>query len=309
MSAASLIDPALPRQSQWLYHWFRRYCKRYARRHFHAVRLSRSSHAVPTADGKPLIFVMNHPSWWDIIIGFVLLDRFEEYQHFAPIDAEMLPRYRFFKRLGFFGIDSTPRGAARFLRTAKAIFEQPYRAMWITAQGKFVDPRQRPIELRPGVGYVASRLSEGFVVPVAVEYPFWEERTPEALVRFGEPLPLVDQIRGAGGPPAILQAGRLHHESELQAGRLHHESDPPEGNQGQYWTRRIEAALTAAQDALAAKAMRRDPEAFEILVSGKAGVGGVYDWWRRLKSWLRGRRFDPAHSNSSIKAKPEERSA
>ena len=275
MTETPAADPALPRQSRWLLNWFRRYCTRYARRHLHAVRLSQSSHVVPSTEGKPLIFVMNHPSWWDIIIGFVLIERFAHYQHFAPIDAEMLPKYRFFNRLGFFGIDATPRGAARFLRTSKAIFAKPFRAMWITAQGKFVDPRQRPIELRPGVGYVASRLDEGYVIPVAVEYPFWEERTPEALVRFGEPLSASSRSR-------------------LSA----HE-----------WTHRIEAALTAAQDALAGEAMRRDPAAFEVLVSGRVGVGGVYDLWRRLTSWFRGRRFDPAHSAPTVRVKPEERSA
>jgi 1-acyl-sn-glycerol-3-phosphate acyltransferase len=275
MSESAPVDPALPRQSQWLYNWFRRYCKRYARKHFHAVRLSRTSHAVPTIDGKPLIFVMNHPSWWDIIIGFVLLDRFETYRHYAPIDAEMLPKYRFFKRLGFFGIDSTPRGAARFLRTTKAIFEQPFRAMWITAQGKFVDPRQRPVELRPGVGYVASRLNEGFVIPVAVEYPFWEERTPEALVRFGEPLDLAMVVKP----------------------------------QAAEWTRRIEEALTVSQDVLATEAIRRDPALFDVVVSGKVGIGGAYDWWRRLRSWVRGKRFDPAHASAPPVSNPEERSA
>ena len=144
MSITSAADPALPRQSKWLFDWFRWYCARYARKHFHAVRLSKSSLAIPATDGKPLIFVMNHPSWWDIIAGMIVCDRFKHYRHYAPIDAAMLPKYRFFDRLGFFGIDSTPRGAARFLRTTKAIFEQPYRSLWITAQGKFVDPSSMP---------------------------------------------------------------------------------------------------------------------------------------------------------------------
>jgi hypothetical protein len=118
-------------------------------------------------------------------------------------------------------------------------------------------------------------MHEGYVIPVAVEYPFWEERTPEALVRFGEPLDLA-----AAAKPQAAE-----------------------------WTRRIEEALTASQDALAAEAIQRDPTAFEILALGKAGVGGVYDWWRRLKSWMRGKRFDPAHASPPASAKAEERSA
>lgn len=261
--------PTLPRQSLWLFNWFRRYCHRYAAKNFHAVRLSRASPVVPSTTGLPLMFVMNHPSWWDIIVALLLSDRFKSYRHFAPIETAMLSKYRFFARLGFFGVDSTPRGAVQFLRTAKLIFEQPNRALWITAQGKFVDPRQRPIELKSGVGHVASQLTEGFIVPVAIEYPFWEERTPEMLIRFGEPL-------------------------ELR---------PDRDIDSREWTRMIEGALTAAQDNLAREAMNRDPSAFETLVAGHVGVGGVYDWWRRLKSYYRGRKFEAAHSSMAVAAK------
>jgi len=258
--ASAERNPALPRQSKLLYRWFRKHCIRYARRNFHAVRLSRTSAAVPENAGLPLMFVLNHPSWWDVIIGIVLVNRMPAYRHFAPIDAAMLSKYRFFDRLGFFGIEATPRGAARFLKISEAIYEQPYRAMWITAQGKFVDPRVRPIELQPGVGYVASRIRRGLIVPVALEYVFWEERLPEALIRIGEPLPMSTELDGRG------------------------------------WTARIEAALTDTQDALAREAMQRDPALFESLVSGRSGIGGVYDGWRRTKAWLTGKRFDGSHS-------------
>ena len=262
-----MADPEIPSHSTWLFNWFRWYSIRYARKHFHTVSVSRSSAPLPPADGKPLIFVMNHPSWWDIIIGVALCDRFRAYRHYAPIDAAMLPKYRFFVKLGFFGVEPTPRGAARFLRTTEAIFAEPFRTLWITAQGRFVDPRERPIELRPGVGYVASRLKEGWIIPIAVEYPFWEERTPEALVRFGDALPLGDTARD-----------------------------------GREWTSAIEWALTRSQDVLAQEAIRRDPAAFEAMVSGKTGIGGFYDFWRRCKCWIRGRSFDAGHASPSVDA-------
>lgn len=259
-------DPALPRQSVWRFNLFRWYSRRYVRKHFHALRISKSSYPVPVGDGEPLIFVVNHPGWWDILIAFVLTGKFPHYRHFAPIDSGVLPKYRMFARMGFFGVDPTPRGAAMFLRTTRAIFESSHRALWITAQGKFVDVRQRPIQLRPGVGYVATRLEKGLIIPVAVEYSFWEERTPEALVRYGEPLNLAE--------------GR-----DLDR----HE-----------WTSRIERSLEASQDVLAQEVMQRDPKLFEILLSGKVGIGGVYDFWRRFKSWFTGRRFDPSHGDSTV---------
>jgi hypothetical protein len=48
-------------------------------------------------------------------------------------------------------------------------------------------------------------------------------------------------------------------------------------------------------DALADDAATRDPDRFTTVVLGRAGVGGAYDVWRRLKAWARGRSFDAAH--------------
>jgi hypothetical protein len=42
--------------------------------------------------------------------------------HYAPIEAAALARYRFFERLGFFGIElGTVRGGVVFMRTSLAI--------------------------------------------------------------------------------------------------------------------------------------------------------------------------------------------
>jgi hypothetical protein len=48
-------------------------------------------------------------------------------------------------------------------------------------------------------------------------------------------------------------------------------------------------------DRLAADVMSRDPARFTSLIQGRAGIGGVYDLWRRARAALRGEAFDPAH--------------
>ncbi|HEY1190911.1 MAG TPA: lysophospholipid acyltransferase family protein [Gemmata sp.] len=251
----------LPVRWHWLIRGFRKYARRYVQKHIHAVRLSKSGHALAFGD-EPLLIVMNHPSWWDPMIGIVLSEQFGARSHFAAIDAVAVQRYRFFTKLGFVGVDSQSlRGAAAFLRLGTALLAQPRHTFWVTAQGRFTDVRERPLGLQSGVGHLAARMTNGAVVPVALEYTFWTERTPEALVRVGEPLKPADhpQLDGRG------------------------------------WTARIEAALTRNLDALRTEAIARDPNAFTDLLTGRAGVGGVYDSWRRLKSWARGHKFDPAH--------------
>jgi 1-acyl-sn-glycerol-3-phosphate acyltransferase len=207
------------------------------------------------------VLFVNHASWWDPLIC-LLLDRryFPDREASAPIDARALTQYRFFERLGFFGVEQgTRRGAITFLRTAEARLARPRATLWLTPQGRFADVRERPVRFAAGLGHLASRAPHACYVPVALEYPFWEESRPEALVRFGEPVAL---------PPGI-QA------NEASA--------------------RLESALATTQDALAEEALLRQPDRFACLLAGGAGVGGIYDLWRRLRAWARGRSFRAEH--------------
>jgi len=253
----------MPQRSEFLWGWFLWYLRGYLRKNFHALRLSRAN-PLPDLAGQPLVFVMNHPSWWDPLVAILLTPRFPAYKAFAPLDAEMLKKYPMFGKLGMFGVEqNTARGAVQFLRTSLNLLAQPGHAIWITAQGRFADVRERPLVLKPGVAHLAARMTTGVLLPLAIEYPFWNERFPEALARFGEPL--------------IIEPGIA--------------TDT--------WLARITQALEATQDALRDEAMSRDPEKFETLLGGSVGVGGVYDWWRRWKAWLRGERFSAAHDKEN----------
>lgn len=253
----------VPAISPLRWRWFCAYGRRFLRRSFHAVRLDQGGPAPVVDPALPLIVYANHPSWWDPMVGIFLAQSiWPERRHYWPIDSTMLARYRFFGRLGFFGIEqNSPRGGASFLRTARAILGQPGACLWITAQGEFADVRRRPIVLRPGLSHLLHRLDRGVVVPLAVEYPFWSERTPEVLLRFGEAMP--------------VDAGTARDASA--------------------WQPRLEAALEAAQDALAARAIARDALQFTTLLQGATGTSWIYDAWRRLKAGIAGRRFDAAH--------------
>jgi hypothetical protein len=228
-------------------------------RGFHAVRLARPGLPDLPA-GRPVIVVLNHPSWWDPAFCIVLHSRlFPGRDGYAPIKAAMLERYGFFRRIGLFGVEDGPRGAAQFLSTSQAILADPRRVLWVTAQGRFVDPRERPLGLRPGVAHLMARRPDAVALPLAVEYPFWSDKRPEALAAFGTPL------------------------------------DGAVGGDAEAWAVRLDASLTATSDRLAALAQARDPSAFKGVLAGTAGVGGVYGTWQRLKALAKGERHVPDH--------------
>jgi 1-acyl-sn-glycerol-3-phosphate acyltransferase len=223
---------------------------------------------VPVLPDGAVIVVLNHPSWWDPLIGLVLTELMPAWRmHYAPIEAGGLAQYPFLERLGFFGVEvGTTRGSLAFLRGSQAILSRPESVLWITAQGEFVDPRERPTRLKEGVGHLVHRLSDATIVPLALEYPFWNDRCPEALARFGDP------IRVSSGRQLSPAA----------------------------WTARMEEALQETQDRLGEEARGRNPAAFTTILGGTAGVGGVYDLWRRSIGLIRREEFHAEHQTNRI---------
>ena len=224
---------------------------------------------MPTTPG-PMVVYLNHASWWDPLIGLLLARRFwPARQHYAPIDAAQLKRYRILSRIGFFGVEpGTTRGAAIFLRNATAILESADATLWITSEGQFRDPRSRPVQLRPGVAHLAHRIEQVSFVPLAIEYPFWEERFPEVLCRFGK---AIDSSAIAGEKP----------------------------NTTDDWMTLLAGAMQVNQDALASESMARRAEAFQTILGGRAGVGGIYDTWRWAMAKMKGERFQKQHGDPS----------
>ena len=227
---------------------------------FRAVRVARPGPPEVSAH-RPLMVYSNHPSWWDPAFFIVLAAQlFPDREGYGPIDAAMLERYRFMRRIGIYGVaQESRRGAADFLRTSERILSDPRRMIWITAQGEFSDPRARPVVLRGGAARLMTRHPELIAVPLALEYPFWTEKRPEALSFFGRP------VTTAGGEHADALGARLS------------------------------AELASAMDALAHLSIRRDAGAFDRLISGTSGVGGVYGGWGRLRAAVAGRRYASEH--------------
>lgn len=253
-------DPVAAR-SPALCRFFGHVMARAMRRGFHAVRLARPGWPELPPD-RPAVVYLNHPSWWDPAFLIVMgTTRFAGRPGYGPIDAAMLERYRFMARIGLFGVAPGPRGAAAFLHTGRRVLEDPRAMLWITAEGRFTDPRRRPVALRPGLAHLLRRVPSAVVVPLALEYPFWDERTPEALARFGEPM----DAAGLAGLDVDALTGHLG--------------------------RRLEETM----DGLAEDALSRDPVRFIPVLRGTAGVGGVYDLWRRARAALGGRNFHAGH--------------
>ncbi|MEM7642505.1 MAG: lysophospholipid acyltransferase family protein [Pseudomonadota bacterium] len=230
---------------------------------FRAVRLLKPGLPNLPPDA-PLVVYLNHPGWWDpaffIVLRAALLPDHEGY---APMENAALERYGFMKRIGVFGVDpGSPAGAVRFIRIGQHLLSNPKRSLWLTPQGRFADPRERPVTLQAGLAHLMARVPGAVALPLAMEYPFWSEKRPEALAAFGTPLRNVTaDVDG--------------------------------------WQTALTGGLETIQDHLAQAAIARDTVAFETILGGARGVGGIYGTWCRLRDLATGRRHNPDHLTES----------
>jgi 1-acyl-sn-glycerol-3-phosphate acyltransferase len=249
----------IPPRSRLVVDWFLWYLRGYLKKHFSAIRLAKPGlPAIPA--GEPIIGIMNHPAWWDPIFGLVIIEHgLAKWSHYGAMDRDALESFQFFKRLGFFGVErGSARGAVRFLKIAQAILDQPSSALWLTPQGRYADARERPAVLMSGLSRLLEKTKRGYLLPLAIEYPFWDQRLPEGLALFGEPISLADN------------PGKSH----------------------DWWQETASNALMATQDQLANLAVHRDPNDFETLIAGKTGMATVYGPWRAMMAWWRGRSLE-----------------
>lgn len=240
---------------EWFCRLFRWYSRRLVRKSFNAVRLARGgARAFADLDthGGPTMLLLNHQSWWDPILTIVLVDRFTPTrQVYAPMDRAMVEQFAFMRKLGLFGVDLDQTNAfksmVQYAANLAATSTNP--SFWITPQGKFADVRA-PLEMRPGAAAIASRLDSQSRPPkvlcLAIELLFWEDRKPEVLM-LARPCPA------------------------------------PERSTTTHWQREMSATLHAAMQDLSQHAIKRDPDAFDIVLgAGASGVNPIYDAILRL---------------------------
>lgn len=240
--------------------FFGGYCRRLLRKRFAAVRLARGSAEVLSEVERhhgPAIIAMNHPSWWDPILGMVVGDRFFPGRPpTGPIESEQWRKFGFMKRLGLFGLDpSHPDAMGAMVGHVAGVFErEPRSVLGITPQGGFTDVRDE-VRLRPGVAAIVSRLQgtagvhSVLVVSLSLEYAFWNEPKAEVLLR----------------------AERV---------------EPPAEASTTGWHRAISATMTRNAEELGTLVRARDAAAFEPLIAtGRTQTNPVYDLWLRLRGF------------------------
>jgi 1-acyl-sn-glycerol-3-phosphate acyltransferase len=206
--------------------------------------------AIPQASAGPLIVYMNHPSWWDGYIAFVLnrLVLRNRFQGYAMMEEQQLKRYRFFSWSGAFSVHrQDARSAMRSVRyIGRLLAERRNRCLYIFPQGEIAPNDRRPLQIFSGAAHIARRAGGATLWPVALRYEFRGEQRAEIFIRTGPPHHTI-----AGADTRAL-------------------------------TGEIGSRLTAACDALRDEYTAGDLGGYRVLLRGRAGINRVFDTARGM---------------------------
>ncbi len=169
------------RHSPWAELIFLPYITGQFRNHFHGLRFLGP---VPDIDPTvPLLITPNHSTWWDGFFFYILNKKIWKRKAYLMMLEEQLSKYRFFSRIGAFGIEpGFARRSYQALRYSAAVLRDPGNAVCIFPQGVLRYSGVRPLEFQRGVGHIL-KLCDADVnlLPLGIRCEFLIDQRPEAF--------------------------------------------------------------------------------------------------------------------------------
>ncbi|KGE20352.1 lysophospholipid acyltransferase family protein [Paenibacillus wynnii] len=141
-----------------------------------------------SAEGRPLLYIMNHSSWWDGLLAYHAARTLTNSEHYFMMEEEQLSKYMFFRKLGVYSINRSRTGdiSASLRYTARVLREGG--SVWMYPEGEIQPLEHRPLTLKPGVALVLRLCPEAVVVPVTLYHGLFRHSKPEATLLAGDPL-------------------------------------------------------------------------------------------------------------------------
>ena len=162
---------------------FRIYVRWLFKRRFSAVWLKQDYH--PDDESKT-IYYLNHHSWWDGLIPFLLNEYRFRQQARALMEDKQMKEHPFFAKIGAFSINRDDRKQAiTSLRYAVDSFDRPNASLFIYPEGKITQPGSN-ITFEGGLAWLCRKLPQVDVVPIGIYMHTIRHDKPELHLHVGD---------------------------------------------------------------------------------------------------------------------------
>jgi 1-acyl-sn-glycerol-3-phosphate acyltransferase len=179
------VDFIPAKESQLFINVFRWYTWWLFKRRFKNVWLKQEYE--PCSECKTLYF-LNHHSWWDGLIPFLLNEfRFHQ-QARAIMEDKQMQKYSLFQKIGAFSINrDNPQKIITSLRYAVKSFQRDHSSLFIYPEGT-ITPASSKMNFEGGLAWLHNKLENVDFVPIGIYMHTIRHDKPELHLHVGRPL-------------------------------------------------------------------------------------------------------------------------
>ncbi|TVQ65044.1 MAG: hypothetical protein EA360_10995 [Balneolaceae bacterium] len=171
-------------ESRWFILMFDLYVRSLFFRRFKRVWIQQSYH--PLSDSRT-IYYLNHTSWWDGLIPFLLNRKRFRQKARAMMEDKQMKEHRFFRKIGAFSVNLDQKKAMiASLRYAVDSLQEPGRSLFIFPEGKINPFTPEKPDFQKGLSWIASKCPDADVVPVGVFISNQRHDKPECYLKVGQ---------------------------------------------------------------------------------------------------------------------------
>lgn len=172
--------------TRWAKFIFHIYVMRLMKRHFHAFHLFGN---VPQPDPNlPLLLIPNHSTWWDGFFVYLLNKEIMKRETYLMMLDRQLAKYKFFARIGAFGITPGDRkNVLQSLNYTVGLLQKSNVMITMFPQGILLPWGQRPLKFKKGIEAIIRSYGKPInILPLAIRVDYGGEQRAEVFFQFGQ---------------------------------------------------------------------------------------------------------------------------
>jgi 1-acyl-sn-glycerol-3-phosphate acyltransferase len=172
------------KKSKWFENVFAIYNRNLLKRRFHSVQASGLDFLKNKNPRIPLIIFANHSSWWDGLVVFEILQKYD-YENYVMMEERQLKKLFLFRKLGAFSVvREKPREAVVSINyAANLLQENSNSTLLIFPQGEILPNDARPLEFYNGISRIIEKAGNCSALTMALRFEFLGNFKPEIYVK------------------------------------------------------------------------------------------------------------------------------
>ena len=160
--------------------FFSFYSQNGLKRQFHNVEFDCSINT----EGRPVLLIGNHFSWWDGFIAYRLNDLCLHKKFHIMMLEEQLENRLFLNKAGAFSIKRGSRSVVESLHYASTLLHDEENMVAVYPQGTITSVHRRPVRFEKGAERIIAGASDKLMILLYVALPDWySEKRPGLTVR------------------------------------------------------------------------------------------------------------------------------